>query len=66
MRKTSDELTSRLIIAVERVSEFRVSQYKPPKLESKQNKNFTKNKQKKEQNIQVMWNKNKRYIICMM
>ena len=35
MRKTSDELTSRLIIAVERVSEFRVSQYKPPKLESK-------------------------------
>ena len=35
MRKTSDELTNRLIIAVERVSEFRVSQYKPPKLESK-------------------------------
>lgn len=66
MRKISDDLTSRLVIAEERVSELRarVSQQKPPKLESKQNKNFPK--KKKEKNIQVLWNNNKRYIICMM
>ena len=48
MRKTSDDLTSRLVIAEERVSELRarVSQQKPPKLESKQNKNFPKKKRK--------------------
>ena len=66
MRKISDDLTSRLVIAEERVSELRarVSQQKPPKLERNRIKTFQK--KKKEKNIQVPWNNNKRYIICMM
>ena len=65
MRKTSDDLTSRLVIAEESVSELsaRVSQQKPPKLERNRIKTFQKKKkERKEKNIQVLWNNNKRYM----